>query len=230
MAKTDFQDRLQRITANAPQQQPMAQGRSPTGRTGARKLSVIQLVVGAIIMKVGKDVVKFANENYDAIRDDAGVTAAAGLGFAGTVILLFGLFMMFREISKWWAGPAEAVAPQRSAKVAQPARQASNRAKLICSLLGFGLGMIAILYLFLAAAAGGIETEKARIFANGGLLIAALLFVVVSFIGIVGLFLRGYALGRVPVYFVIGAGLTFAVIRIFRMDILEVQQFTGLLQ
>ena len=181
-------------------------------------------------MTFGNHVVKFANVNYESIREDVGVNAAAGLGFAGAVIILFGVFMMFREIFKWWAAPARAVAPQQSAKVAQPVRGSSNRAKLICTLLGFAFGAIAMLYMFLGAAARFVETEKAELFSSGGVLIAALLVIVSSLIGIVGLFLRGYALGRVPVYFLIGAGLTFAAVRLFRINMLEWQQFTTTLQ
>lgn len=230
MSTANFQERLQRINAHAPQQQPMAQGSPQAMRTGARKLSVIQLVVGGLIMTFGNHVVKFAKVNYESIREDVGVNAAAGLGFAGAVIILFGVFMMFREIFKWWAAPARAVASQRSAIVAQPVRESSNRAKSICSLLGFCFGAIAMLNMFMSAAARFIETEKADLFLIGGLLIAALLVIVSSLIGMVGLFLRGYALGRVPVYFVIGAGLTITAVRLFKMNMLEWLQFTTILQ
>ena len=147
----------------------------------------------------------------------------AGYGLAGTAVLLLAIFLILRAVS---ARPTNS---RHAANLERPVRQASNRARLICSLLGFALGSIACFYLYLAAASTGIETEKARIFANGGLLIAAFLSIVAILIGMAGLFLRGYALGRVPVYFVIAAGLTFAAIRYFRINALEWQQFTEML-
>lgn len=224
MAKTDFQDRLQRITANAPQQQPMAQGRSQAKRAGAKKTNFGQLAVGAVTMSLGIQILKYTIESYEAIRDDSGIGIVAGYGLAGTAILLLAIFLIKRAV------PAQSTNSQHAGNAEQPVRQASNRAKLICSLLGFSLGMIAMLIMFMSAAARFIETEKAELAANGGLLIAALLSIVVSFIGMVGLFLRGYALGRVLVYFVIGAGLTFAAVRLLRINMLEWQQFTVLLQ
>lgn len=150
-----------------------------------------------------------------------------GLGLAGTGILLFGVFVMFRAVSDRFAAPD---ASQQSANVAQPVRQASNRAQVICSLFGLGLGTIASLYMFLAAAARLVETEKAQLFASGGLVIGFLLMIVSALFGMVGLFLRGYALGRVPVYFLIGAGLTFAAVRVFGINMLEWQHFMVQLQ
>ncbi len=84
--------------------------------------------------------------------------------------------------------------------------------------------------MFLAAAARLVETEKAQLFASGGLVIGFLLMIVSALFGMVGLFLRGYALGRVPVYFLIGAGLTFAAVRVFGINMLEWQHFMVQLQ
>jgi hypothetical protein len=224
MSTADFQARLQRINANAPQQQPMVHGRLQANRAGAKKTNFGQLAVGAIAMSLGVQILKYPIKNYDAIRDGSGIGTAAGYGLAGTVVLLLSIFLIVRAV------PNRSKNSRYAANVELPVRQASNRAKLICSLLGFALGAIAFLYLYMAAASTGIETEKARIFAYGGLLIAAFLSTVAILIGMAGPFLRGYALGRVPVYFVIAAGLSFAAVRLFRVNILEWQQFTVLLQ
>ncbi|WIY25547.1 hypothetical protein [Parasedimentitalea psychrophila] len=193
-------------------------------------MNVVKMGLAAVIVSIGSLTVKFVNENYETIRDYAGINAISGFVFAGVLMLLFGIFMMGREFFRWSAGSAQAAAPQRSANVEQPVRQTSNRAKLIFSLLGFSFGMIAMLVMFMSAAAQFIETEKADLAEGGGILIAALLVIVSALIGMVGLFLRGYALGRVPVYFVIGAGLTITTVRLLRINMLEWQFFTVLLQ
>lgn len=230
MSTADFQERLQRINAHAPQQQPMSQDKPGSARTRMKKPNFSQLAVGGAIMLVGNRAVKHVNENYELIRDSSGVGMAVGLAFAAIAVFLVGIFLIIRAFLKGRAEPARSTVLHHSDNVVRPQRESSSRAKSICSLLGFCFGAIATFYMFMSAAARLIETENAELFSNGGLLIAALLVIVSSLIGMVGLFLRGYAMGRVPVYFVIGAGLTFAAVRLFGINMLEWQQFTVQLQ
>jgi len=230
MPNADFQDRLQRIGANSPIQQSMTRGAPQAGRTGMQKLNYGLIAVGAAIMVLGLQAVKYANENYEAIRDSNGIGAAAGLGLVGMVALLIGVIVMMRAVFKRRATLARADASQYSANVVQPVRKAPTGARVFFSLLGFAFGTIACLYMFMAAAARFVETETAYLFANGGVLIALFLALVSLLFGLVELFFRGYALGRVPVYFLFGGVLTFATVRIAGINMLEWQQFTTMLQ
>ncbi|TLP67863.1 hypothetical protein FEE96_04865 [Parasedimentitalea maritima] len=142
---------------------------------------------------------------------------------------LFGVFMMGREILKHWSSRAKKSSTVHSGDLKTPMRQTSGRAKVICSLLGVVLGGLACLYLALVAAAGQVETEQALQIAFGGVALSIFLLLVAVTTGIVGIFKRGYALGRVPGYFVIGAVLAFSTIRYFRINLLEWQQFAEVL-
>jgi len=63
-----------------------------------------------------------------------------------------------------------------------------------------------------------------------GVLIAFISAVVSAFVGFVSLFARGYSLGRVPFYFVIGFARTFAAVQILRINLLGWPEFTAHLQ
>ena len=227
MSNSDFKERLQRIGANPTQQHPMIPN---AGRPRKRKPNLGLVGAGGAIMMIGIQVVKYANKNYEAIRDSSGFGTAAGLGLAGIAVFLLGIFVIIRGASKIHAAPDHADASQYSTNMAQPGRQPSNWARFFFSLLGFTLGTIACLYMFMAAAARFIETEKAEVFSAGAFLIAVVLAFVSLLFGLAGLFLRGYTLQRVPVYFLFGAVLTYATVRGFRINMLEWQQFMDYLK
>ncbi len=230
MSKANCQNRLQRISANSPQQQPIARGAPRTVRSGAQKPKYGLLITGAVIIVIGSQAVKLANENYEAIRDSSGAGSAAGLGLAAIAVFLIGIFVTVIEVFKRLAAPDRAAESQYSAAVAKPVRSASNRARVISALVGFAFGTTAFFLVYLAAAAQFVETEAAEHFAIVFVPIALLLLLVSLFSGLVGLFVRGYSLGRVPVYFLFGGGLAFAAVRFFRINPLEWPQFLSLLQ
>ena len=155
-------------------------------------------------MALGMQIAKYANHNYKALRDSSGIGAALGLGIAGLVVLVIGIVLITRGVSR---KPAMAVQ-------AKPVRQASGGARIFFSLLGFAFGTIACLYTILAVSARYIDTETAQIFSKGGIVIAVSLACLSLLFGFLSLFLRGFALGRVPGYFVLGAVLTFAAFEI----------------
>jgi hypothetical protein len=176
-----------------------------------------RLAVGAMLVALGMQTVRHANENYDAIRDGSGIGAAAGLGLAGVAALLIGVILLF-------------LAFFGSRSEGNRARRASGGVLLIFSLLGFAIGAAACLNMFMAAAARFVTTEKADQFSGVGVMVAFLLAFIALFFGLVGLFLRGYGLGRVPLYFVLGAVLTFAAVRLLKINLLEWQPFIAMLQ
>ncbi|KAE9629546.1 hypothetical protein [Parasedimentitalea maritima] len=229
MSTADFQQRLRRINADVPQQQPMDQGSSQAMRTGARKLNVVQLVAGGAILLLGNRALKQVNENYEAIRDSSGIGTAAGLSLVSIAVFLAGIFILARGFFNLKAGPASENNAHFSTEEMPRVPKASNKAKLICSLVGLVLGVFACLCLALAAFAG-YETEKALQIAICGIALSILLLLFAITTGIVGIFKRGFALGRVPGYFVIGAVLTFSTIRYFRINPSDWQQFAEILR
>lgn len=230
MSNTDFQDCLRRISGNSPQQQQVARGAEHVGRSGPQKPNYVHAGVGGAIMALGIQAVKYTNENYEAIRESGAIGTLVGFGLGGMAAVLIGVFVIMRAVFKWRAAPATAAASQYSANVAPPVRKASTGARVFFSLLGFAFGTIACLYMFMAAAARFVETELAQDFSNGSALIALLLALVSLLFGLVGLFLRGYALWRVPIYFVFGGVLAFAAVRVAGINMLEWQQFIAKLQ
>lgn len=231
MSNADFQARLQRIGATSPQQQPMAQGASPSGRPAKRKLNHTLLAVGAVIMAIGIQAVNHTIEYYHAIRAESGIGTAIGISLVSVLIVLIGCIVAMRALPpKGPTAPATAAASPYSANQRQSVRKASTGGRVFFSLLGFVFGAIACFYLFAAAAARFVDTETAQAIAIGSVLIALLLAFVSLVFGIVGIFLRGYALGRVPVYFLLGVALTFASVRALRINMLEWPQFLTMLQ
>ncbi|WP_166418862.1 hypothetical protein [Cochlodiniinecator piscidefendens] len=226
MPNADFQDRLKNISANSPQQHPVTRGAPHTGHPGTLKPNIRHFVVGAAIMMIGRQVLKYANVNYETLRDGSGIEKAAGLGFAGTAIFVIGIIVMICSIFNKRTTPAKAAASQYSANV----RLASAGTRVFFSLLGFIFGTISCLCMFTSAASRFVETEAAQHIEMVNLRIAFFLVFVSLLFGIVGFFLRGYALGRVPVYFLFGGVLTFATVRVTSVNMLEWQQFFGVLQ
>ena len=230
MSDENFQDRLRRISANSKHQQPMAEGTDHASRARPQKPNYRLVGAGGAIMVLGIQAVKFVNENYQSLKDSSGAYAGLGLGLAGIVVFLIGIVVIVRGCSRMLAANTSAPDSQYSASVAKAKRKPSKVAQVFFSLLGIVLGTVACLYMFMASAALLIETETAQVFSKGGFLIAGLLGLVSMLFGLISLFLRGYALGRVPFYFLISAILTFVIIRGFKIDTLSWLQSTALLQ
>ena len=119
---------------------------------------------------------------------------------------------------------------QNTVPVTKTVRRASTVARVFFSVLGFVFGAIACLYMFMVSAAGRVETDKAEAFSTGGVVIALFLAVVSLLFGFVGIFLRGYALGRVPAYFLLGGMLTYAAVHLSGTRIIVWQEFLAGLQ
>ncbi len=90
--------------------------------------------------------------------------------------------------------------------------------------------MAALFVMAMSATASRMETEQAQNFMVGASLLLLLVTLAVLLIGVVGLFMRGFSLGRVPIYYVFGVILTFSIVRIMRVDLLDWPQLAAALQ
>lgn len=224
MSNKDFQERLQRIAA-ARQPQPIVRSAVSGGQGGAGKASYLQIGAGGGIMALGLQILKLANKNYESIRESHGIAIIAVIGIVGMAIGLTGIVIIVRASFKHFA-PA-ALVSENPAEATSPSKRPSKAAKVIFSLLGFAFGVISCLYLFVAAAARFIDTEKGQAVSAGSNLIAIFLAFVSLLFGLAGMLARGSGLMRVPVYFVFGWILTLATYRILRVNLLEWEPFTA---
>ncbi|NGM44865.1 hypothetical protein G5B31_04885 [Rhodobacter sp. SGA-6-6] len=220
MSNTSFQERLQRISATTPQ--PMVQG-SGQGRPG--KVGIGRIGMAGAAMVLGLQIVKLANENYEAIRDSHGLAAVAGTALVGMVIGLTGIVLIIRACFKTFV--ASAAVAEHQVGHSCPVRKPSKAAQVLFSLMGFAFGVISCLGLAVAAAARVIETEQAHAFSSGSILVAFSFALVSVLIGLSGLFARGRGLLRVPVYFMFGWILAFVTFRMIRVNLLEWEPFTS---
>ena len=222
MSDEDFKERLERIAAKSPHTQRVGSAAAVTGQPRLQKPRYHVVGAGGAIMSFGIQGIKYTHKNYDAIRDSGGVATAVGLGLAGIVLMVLGIYVIVR-------GCANRVAASDTSPYAtnagQPMRQPSNWARVLFSLLGFAFGAIASFYMFVAAAARFVGTAKALHYSHGAQITVLTFTIVALLFGLCGIFLRGFALGRVPVYFVFGAVLTFAAVRLLRVNILDWPQF-----
>ena len=199
--------RLNRTEAGAAQQSS-----APSGGKGKRGIRVGRLALGALAMSAGGLMIKITNTNYEWVRDQYGIPAAAGLGLGGFALLIFGVVLLISA-----ALPTRSTSPAPSSSLSYPitaARtpaQISVGARVIFSLLGLILGAVACFYMYIASAsalldiARQIDTETAKKMAIGSALMAFILAFVALLIGFIGLFVRRLPMLRVPVFFLLGA-------------------------
>lgn len=235
MADENFQQRLQRIAANAPQAQGAGAQYSGVnvpkpGRSGGQKPNFNLVGAGGGVMGFGIWVVRHTHSNYQAWKDAGKVATALGIGAAGIAIVMLGIYLISRGVMKRLDAPSGVTATQYGGTFGKPVRQPSNRARFLFSLLGFVFGVIAFLYMFASAAARSFDTERAHLFTMGAVVMAFGFAIVALLFGIVGLFLRGRGLGRVPIYFVFGAVLTYSVMWISHVNMAEWPIFAAQLQ
>lgn len=235
MSDEDFQQRLQRIAANTPQPQSAGAQHSglnapKLGRARGLKPRYSLIGAGGGIMALGIQGVKYTNAHYEALKDSGRIATAMAIGVAGIAIFLLGIFVMSRGVTRRLAESSGSGASQYPSIVARPVRQPSNWARFLFSLLGLILGIIATLYMFASGAALFFDTEKAHLFTVGAVSIAMGLAILALLFGIVGLFLRGRGLGRVPVYFVFGAVLTYSAMWISRVNMADWPLFAAQMQ
>jgi len=218
MSKSDFQDRLQRIGASSHQGSSVAPGPASIAPARAKKPGIGRFVIGGASLALGSYMVRHANVNYEALRDSSGIGVLALLGLGGMALTLLGAIMMWRAIF------ARQVATKKAV------RQASKTARVTTALLGFALGTAALFTIAMSTTASQMETEAAKSFMIGSSFLVLLVTFVVFLVGIVGLFLRGRSLVRVPVYYVFGVVITFAIVWILRVDMLDWPQLEAALQ
>ncbi|MEM7320324.1 MAG: hypothetical protein AAF408_15050 [Pseudomonadota bacterium] len=221
----DFENRLQRIGARTSEQHAQRQGSMRSVRPAGEQLRYGLFFVGAILTMLGLQGVKFANENYEAIKSDGAIGMLAGFGLGGAVFLVAGIIIMFRAISK-----KPATHGQHSGDLAQPAQQVSKRARRNASRTGFILGLVSCVLMFLASEAKHIDTELAGMAVTLASLVGFGLGFVALVIGFAGLFARGYALWRVPVYFLCVWFLTFVVVTGSGIQVRDLPQFIAFFQ
>lgn len=217
MPDNDFQDRLQRIGAR--------QGTGPSALdqgapTGTRGPNFVLMVVAVLVIFVGAGLVRFANENYETLRADGGVGLAISVGLASIAMVIFGIVLFWRSIRTRREPPPQMARPY----------QASAASRSRSSLFGFALGILACVAMFMAAAARLVNPDTNNVFSGLALLTALAFTLLIVLIGIVGLFLRGRSLHRVPLYFVAGAILTYGVFWVFYIDLTKWPGFVALVQ
>lgn len=227
MSQENFQDRLQRIDARSAQQLPPQQ--SPARRS-ARSLNMGKLVLGALTLLISSQAAKYLNENYETMRDSYGIGAVAGLGLVAMIGMIFATVWLFRGFSQQPNSTAKRQGSPHSSLAMRTTRQASGRAKTICSLVGLSLGFSAYILLLLSTAARDIETEQVIALAKGSAIAAVGLCGLSFLLGVLEILFRGYALWRIPLYYFVGGILSFVVFRAFGIDWLLTQKFVEHLQ
>ncbi|MFY2825669.1 hypothetical protein [Ruegeria sp. MALMAid1280] len=211
MSSASFQDRIQRINAKNPHSSaPLSQ---EVTKASSLRPTHWKVLVGILILSVGQQLMRQANDSYETIKQSYGMGAAAGLGIGGALMLVYGCVLMYRGLTAANTQQNKTIS-HGSGTDGRPKRKASYMARTISSVVGFIFGSIASFYLIVGTVARSIDTNVAREFATeAGMAMIGLAFLSV-FIGITGLRLRGFGLGRVPVYFLIGALITISAINL----------------
>ncbi len=200
MANANFHDRVQRIQANAEVQASMRPKASRKAGGGGR---IISLATSAVLTVTGGQAIKYANDNYETLRDSGEMGMVLGFAVGGLILTVIGISMFFRSISS--------PTGRRAAKVAEK-RKPADAARLLFSLIGLVTGGVSCLCMLMADAAVEYGTETASQFADDSVLIATSLLIVALLFGLVSLLRRGRGLGYVPVYFILGAALAYGAV------------------
>lgn len=205
MSNSDFEDRLSRIKAGA------GQSVAPASGGGKKGIRYGRFFLACLAFAIGLQLIKVANTNYELIRDQYGVPAAAGLGLGSIAIVILGVVLMIGA----FRSPRSASAYQSTGAYPNsgtgPKVQTSAGARLFFSLFGMALGGLACFFMYVGNAGrqlgvtGRVDTETANAMATGSAVAAFLLVVVALLIGFIGLFVRGLPMRRVPVFFLLGA-------------------------
>lgn len=218
MSNEDFQERLQRLAQNS-SHRPMSDHAGPVPEP-TRGPNLVLMVVAVFVILLGSGLIRFANENYESLRADGGVGLSLSVGLGAFATLIFGVALFWRSVRR---KPAQV--PYRSE---QPS--ASGKARLGPLLFGLALGVAACFSMFTAAAARLINPATDNFVSGLALLAALALTGLAVLIGIVGLFRRGSALRRVPLYYLAGAIFMFAAFRLLYIDLRNWPWFTSLVQ
>lgn len=191
MPDTDFQERLSRIAAKTQVDPRQAQAPVKQGvRYGL-------LSVGCLMLAFGLQVIKFANEGYDQIKETS-VALAIGLAILGLGMLVASGVLIVKAVSGANGRPRE-IEEHRPASVAR---------RLSWIAFGLALGLVAGFCMGLAshakflARSTGPEVEG--ISGGGFVLLAFLLAFIALSSGLTGFSRRRRVLLPVPVFFLIG--------------------------
>jgi hypothetical protein len=206
MPNSDFEDRLSRIKAGA------GHNAAPSSAAEGTKNGRLSRFIGACFaIGAGGQLIRVANVNYDSIRDQYGVAAAAGLGLAGIAIMIFGVVLMIGAVRPARSASVQQSAPAYPISGPGPATRTSAGARLFFSLSGLVMGGLACFFVYVGAAgrqlgvSGQVEAKAANTMALGGVVIAIVLVALALLIGFIGLFVRGLPMRRVPIFFLLGA-------------------------
>ncbi len=212
MSNANFHDRIQRINAKSQQPRATLYGGSQTAPTQVKKKPNLAVVfAGSLLMCMGLYIIKDLNEEYEVLRDSNGLGFITAFALSGVVFLLAGCFILFRAfLSK--RSSRNGTALQSSENGEPQILRASGKAQTLSSVFGLILGVGACVCFLSGVMATRVATETGFEVFQSTLVVSISLLVSSILIGLVGVFLRGYALGRVPVYFAIGALATFSIV------------------
>lgn len=218
MANANFQDRVQRIQANAAVQASRRSKSSAKASGGGR---LISLATSAVLTVTGGKAVQYANENYETLRDNGEMGMALGFGAGGLILALIGISMLLRSL----AGSK----PRRAPKAVEK-RKPSEAARLLFSLIGLVLGGVSCLCMLMAEASSAYNSEAARLFAEESVRIATSLLIVALVFGLIGLLRRGRGMGYVLVYYILGAALAYGAVYGLGVDFQDWNAFVAKVQ
>jgi hypothetical protein len=215
MSDSNFEERLRRISQGRPQAQ------AAVSAPKQRPYRPVPLVVGVSIAVAGVQLLRVANNDYEAFR---AISPAAPIGAAALAVLL-----MVGGGAAAYRGLSGAGSHDRAARDRPPASAGS---RLFLSLVGLCAGVVCILSFGLIVQVGGIAEPSDDVKMIGGfalILAFALPFLAVLF-GVVGLILGRRVLHRVPGYFVLGAVVAFVLQRLWLIDPAQIVGLRQLLQ
>jgi hypothetical protein len=186
----------------------------------SRGPNLVLMIVAVLVIFLGSGLMRFANENYERLRADGGTELTLAFGIAAFATISYGVVLFWRSLRK---------RPAQLSHLSEPLPP-SGKSRLGPVLFGLALGIAACFSMFMASAARLVNPATDNIVSGLTLLAALTLTLLALLIGMVGLFRRGSALRRVPLYYVAGAILTYAAFRLFYIDLRNSPWFTGLMQ
>lgn len=179
-----------------------------TSETG-RGPNIVLMIFAVFVILLGGGLIRFTNENYERLRADGGTELTLAFGIAAFATILLGIVWFWRSLQK-------RPAPMPRLSEPAPVSQTAGRGPLV---FGLALGVIACFSMFMTSAARLLNPAMDNIVSAFAFLAAVSLTLLAFLIGIIGLFRRGSALRRVPLYYLAGAILTYAAFRLFYIDL-----------
>jgi hypothetical protein len=198
------------VTAPAPIAAP-ATGRGP---------NLVLMFFAVCLILLGSGLVRFTNENYERLRADGGTELILAFGIAAFATILLGIVWFWRSLRK-------RPAPVSHLSEPLPASGKAGRGPL---LFGLALGVVACFSMFMTSAARLLNPATDNVVSAFAFLAALALTLLAFLIGIIGLFRRGSALRRVPLYYLAGAVLAYAAFRLLDIDLRTWPWFVSLVQ